>query len=209
MLRMEKEVVGLYITAHPLDAYALECKFLGTISLTKLDERPSMDIQVAVLVVEVQYFRDSKNQEVLAFAVEDKDSSRKFRLRGDQAMKFKHLMDPGTALLISGRWEYFTGKDGQQAGFFRFNNIELMSEIRDKRFRMLTLQMSLPSLNTAYNAALEEILLAHPGRLALKVELWVPEDQRSVTMDSGRIRVAPDETLFAALDRLEIGYSLQ
>jgi DNA polymerase-3 subunit alpha len=209
MLRMEKEVVGLYITAHPLDAYALECKFLGTISLTKLDERPGMDIQIAVLVVEVQYFRDSKNQEVLAFAVEDKDSSRKFRLRGDQAMKFKHLMDPGTALLISGRWEYFTGKDGQQAGFFRFNNIELMSEIRDKRFRMLTLQMSLPSLNTAYNAALEEILLAHPGRLALKVELWVPEDQRSVTMDSGRIRVAPDETLFAALDRLEIGYSLQ
>lgn len=209
MLRREKEVVGLYITAHPLDTYALEYKFLHFTLLSQLEERPSMDVQIAALVTDVQYFRDSKNQEVLAFAVEDKEGSRKFRLRGDQAMKFKHLMVPGTALLISGRWEYFQGKDGQQAGFFRFSNIELMSEIRDKRFRTLTLQLPLSSLNTTFNAALEEALLEHPGRLALKVEMWVPEDQRSVAMNSERIKVAPDEALFAALDRLEIAYILQ
>jgi hypothetical protein len=123
-------------------------------------------------------------------------------------MKFKHLMDPGTALLIAGRWEYFQGKDGQQAGFFRFNNIELLSEIRDKRFRTLTLQMSLPALNPTRNAALHQVLLEHPGRLALKVEMWVPEDQRSVAMNAEGIKVSPEPSLFAALDEMEIGYAL-
>jgi len=208
MLRREKEVVGLYITAHPLDDYALESKFLGFTPLSQLDERPGLDIQIAALVTDVQYFRDSKNQEVLAFAVEDKEGSRKFRLRGEQAMKFKHLMDPGSALLIAGRWEYFLGKDGQQAGFFRFNNIELLSEIRNKRFRTLTLQMSLPALNPTRNAALHQVLLEHPGRLALKVEMWVPEDQRSVAMNAEGIKVSPEPSLFAALDQLEIGYAL-
>jgi DNA polymerase-3 subunit alpha len=209
MLRREKEVVGLYITAHPLDDYALESRFLGFTPLSLLDERPGMDLQIAVLVTDVQYFRDTKNQEVLAFAVEDKEGSRKFRLRGDQAMKFKHLMEPGTALLITGRWEYFQGKDGQQAGFFRFNNIELMAEIREKRFRTLTLQMQLDSLSPTFNASLEEVLLAHPGRLSLKVEMWVPDDQRSMAIHSARFKVAPDQDLFTALDALEVGYTLQ
>ncbi len=208
MLRREKEVVGLYITAHPLDAYRLECRHLGTRLLSELEDRPEMDLQWAVLVTEVQYFRDSKNQEVLAFAVEDKEGSRKFRLRGDQAMKFKHLVEPGTALLISGRWEFFQGKDGQQAGYFRFSNLELLSEIREKRFKEVTLQVQLSQLALDFNADLEQLLATYPGRLALKVELWVPDDQRSVAMHSSRFRVSPDQAFFDGLDRLQVGYVL-
>ena len=208
VLRREKEVVGLYITAHPLDSYALEIKHLGLSPLLHLEERPEQDLQMAVMVTDVQYFRDSKNQEVLAFAVEDKDSTRKFRLRGDQAMKFKHLVEAGTALLISGRWEYFQGKDGQQAGFFRFANLELLSELRDKRFKSLTIRLHLDQLAPDFNQRLSETLLAHPGKLGVKVELWVPEDQRSVGLRSERLKVAPDPGLFEVLDVLEVGYSL-
>jgi DNA polymerase-3 subunit alpha len=208
VLRREKEVVGLYITAHPLDSYALEIKHLGLSPLSHLEERPEQDLQMAVMVTDVQYFRDSKNQEVLAFAVEDKDSTRKFRLRGDQAMKFKHLVEAGTALLISGRWEYFQGKDGQQAGFFRFSNLELLSELRDKRFKSLTIRLHLDQLAPDFNLRLSEALRAHPGKLGVKVELWVPEDQRSVGMRSELLKVSPDPGLFEDLERLAVGYSL-
>jgi DNA polymerase-3 subunit alpha len=208
VLRKEKEVVGLYITAHPLDSYALEIQHLGLSPLVHLDERPEQDLQMAVMVTDVQYFRDSKNQEVLAFAVEDKESTRKFRLRGDQAMKFKHLVETGTALLISGRWEYFQGKDGQQAGFFRFSNLELLSELADKRFKCLTIRLQLSQLAPAFNQSLGQTLRAYPGKLAVKVELWVPEDQRAVGMRSEHLKVAPDSGLFEELKRLEVGYAL-
>lgn len=208
VLRKEKEVVGLYITAHPLDSYALEIRHLGLSPLVHMDERPEQDLQMAVMVTDVQYFRDSKNQEVLAFAVEDKESTRKFRLRGDQAMKFKHLVESGTALLISGRWEYFQGKDGQQAGFFRFSNLELLSELRDKRFKNLTIRLQLSQLAPGFNQSLGQVLRAYPGKLGIKVELWVPEDQRAVGMRSEHLKVAPDPGLFEELERLDVGYAL-
>jgi hypothetical protein len=63
-------------------------------------------------------------------------------------------------------------------------------------------------LNPTRNAALHQVLLEHPGRLALKVEMWVPEDQRSVAMNAEGIKVSPEPSLFAALDELEIGYAL-
>ena len=123
-------------------------------------------------------------------------------------MKFKHLVEPGTALLISGRWEFFQGKDGQQAGYFRFSNLELLSEIREKRFKEVTLQVQLSQLALDFNADLEQLLATYPGRLALKVELWVPDDQRSVAMHSSRFRVSPDQAFFDGLDRLQVGYVL-
>jgi DNA polymerase-3 subunit alpha len=209
-LQREKEVVGIFLTAHPLDAYSLELSHFCNVTLKALEEQPERELSFAMLVTEVQYVNDSRNQsDSIAFTGEDYQSVRKFRIRGEQALKYKHMIQTGQSLLCRGRFEAFEGRDGGKVSFFRFHSIELLSDARGKRFRELMLNLEASQVTDELTEGLYTLLNAHPGPVALRVRLSEPGEHIQVELSARHGGIEPGNVLLDGLKDLGINYELR
>lgn len=209
-LQREKEVVGIFLTAHPLDAFTLELSHFCNATLKDLEEQPARDLAFGMLVTEVLYATDSRNQsDSIAFTGEDYQSVRKFRIRGEQALKYKHMIAVGQSLLCRGRYEAFEGRDGGKVSFFRFNSIELLSEVRGKRFRELMLHLEASQVTDELTDGLYALLNAHPGPVTLRVRLSEPGEHIQVELSARSGGVGLENTLLEGLKGMDISYELK
>ncbi len=205
-LQKEKEVVGIFITAHPLDAFRVDIQNFCNCTLSQIEEpaNQNKNLSVACLVTDVQHVRDAKNNEVLMFTVEDYESSRRLRLRGEQALMYKHLLVVGTSLILNIRYEYFTGKEGNTIGYIRYNGLELLSEVREKRYKELMLSINIEAITPAFIDELDVIFEQHPGKLKVKVKLLDAEEKLMVEFNARKNGIAPENTLLEALKKMPI-----
>src|SRR5690606_8425357 len=75
MLRREKDVVGFYISGHPLDQFKLEIDSYCTCALNQLDDYKGRDVNVAGMVTEI-VIRTGRNGNPFAlFTIEDYDTT--------------------------------------------------------------------------------------------------------------------------------------
>jgi DNA polymerase-3 subunit alpha len=205
-LKKEKEVVGFYITAHPLDAFRIDINNFCNATIAAIEEpvNQNKNLSVAGLVTDVQHSQDAKNNEILMFVVEDYEGNRRFRLKGEQALMYKHLIIQGTSLMLGIRFEYFTGKEGNQIGFVRFSSIELLSEIREKRYKELVISLSIDAITVEFVQALDEIFDAHVGKMKVRVKLVDAKEKLLVELNTRKRGISPDNTFFDRLKKLPI-----
>ncbi|MDX5417630.1 MAG: DNA polymerase III subunit alpha, partial [Hymenobacteraceae bacterium] len=103
MLRREKEVVGFYMSGHPLDQFKLEIDSYCTCPLDKIEEYKNRDVNVAGMVTDV-VIRTAKNGNPFAlFTIEDYDTSMQMALFGEDYVKFSPYLKMGLYLFIRGK----------------------------------------------------------------------------------------------------------
>src|SRR5690606_14940445 len=94
-LRREKEVVGIYISGHPLDDFKKEITAFCNTSVsafTNLDDYVNRELSVAGVITDVQH-RVYKNGKGWAlFTLEDYTDSHEFRIFGEEYLKFRHFL---------------------------------------------------------------------------------------------------------------------
>jgi DNA polymerase-3 subunit alpha len=204
-LQKEKEVVGIFITAHPLDAFKYDIKKFCNAGLRDIEEIVGRDMTFAGLVTDVQYFQDPRtNNENIVFMVEDYDSVRKLRLKGEQAMRYKHLINIGTALLIKAKYDVFTNKEGKEFKYIRFNSIDLLADVREKHFKQIILRMRTQDVTPVMIAQLGELFNAYQGTVKLQVKLFDEQEKLHVDLSSKQIRLNPENALLEALEKLPL-----
>src|SRR5690606_1762454 len=138
-LNREKEVVGIYISSHPLDDYREELNFYQKIKLKQLknneDKLIGRELSVGGIIVDVQHRTSNKDgREFGIFTLEDYEDQYEFRLFGEDYLKFKHFLQPnmilGMKLMITER--VFRDKDGIETGkrvYVNVQKMELLSEV--------------------------------------------------------------------------------
>jgi DNA polymerase-3 subunit alpha len=204
-LQKEKEVVGIFITAHPLDAFKYDIEKFTNVGLRDIEEKVGRDMVFAGLVTEVTYFQDPKtNNETMVFTVEDYDTVRKLRLKGEQAMKYKHLVMVGTALLFRAKYDSFVNKEGKEFRFLRFNSVELLADMREKHFKQIILKLRMEVITPALLGQLDGLFNEHPGQVKLQMKLWDEEEKVQVELNSKKVRLNPENSLLEALEKLPL-----
>ncbi|MDB5261676.1 MAG: polymerase subunit alpha, partial [Adhaeribacter sp.] len=102
-LRREKEVVGFYISGHPLDQFSLEIDSYCTCPLDKITDYKAKDVNVAGIVSNV-VIRTAKNGNPFAlFTLEDYDSTLNMALFGEDFVKFAQYLREGMFVFIKGK----------------------------------------------------------------------------------------------------------
>lgn len=94
-LAKEKEVVGIYISGHPLDDYKFEMKYFCSTkleSLKNLEQYVGKNLAFGGIVTNVQH-RTAKNGKGWAtFLLEGYDESYEFRIFDEEYLKFRHFL---------------------------------------------------------------------------------------------------------------------
>jgi DNA polymerase-3 subunit alpha len=94
-LAKEKEVVGIYISGHPLDDYKFEMKYFCSTkleSLKNLEQHLGKNLSFGGIVTNVQH-RTAKNGKGWAtFVLEGYDESYEFRIFDEEYLKYRHFL---------------------------------------------------------------------------------------------------------------------
>ena len=139
--------------------------------------------------------------------VEGYDDSHTFYLFSDDYLRFKEFMVNGWFLYIKGvvvmkQW-------GDQRPEFKINSIQLLSEIREKLSKSVHINIRPAAVNEEIIGKIEDILIQHPGKCALKVNLIEDSENISVDLLSRKFMVNPGNELLSLLDDLpEVQYKV-
>ncbi|MCC9137953.1 DNA polymerase III subunit alpha [Pontibacter silvestris] len=193
MLRREKEVVGFYMSGHPLDQFKLEIDSYCTCPLDKIAEYKNRDVNVAGMVSEV-VIRTAKNGNPFAlFSIEDYDSTLQMALFGEDFIKFSPWLKEGMYLYIRGKVQLRYRTEDQWE--LKPTNIQLLGDITDKMAQGVQLNINMQLFNQNLADALENAIVASPGQKRLEITLQVPEEKLSIPMYSRKYRIEPKQFL--------------
>lgn len=169
-LNKEKEVIGIYLTGHPLDTYALEVKSYATASTTNYKEKPNQVIKIAGIISACSSRFTKKGTKFCNFTIEDYDGSLEIFLFG------KDYVDFGNYVEIVGNLVFLTGKYQQRPYNkdeyeFKVSNIELLADIKDQMTSGIKLSFDLHQINEEFIDNVVAVIENHPGKHNVSMEI--------------------------------------
>ncbi len=206
-LEKERELVGMYLSAHPLDPYYMELTH-GTGCTVKhfsdMEPVEGMDVKLGGMVIDFQT-RQGKNGPFGIMKIEDYTGSTEFMLFGQTYIDFHNYGVPGTPILISGQFQRrFASSDIR----FNIKTMQLLQDMKGKLVRNITIDIETKRMNGFLKNLIEEASAADgvpTGELAFRV--FDPGINRVLHMSSGR-RIHITRALVDALDDEQISYTI-
>ena len=218
-LGKEREVVGLYLSSHPLDDFKPIIDQLCNATITdlnRLDENVGKELSIACVTVagEERTTADGKSQYGI-LSVEDYNDKYDFWLRRKDFERFRNFLHPDYYLLIRGEVRQFTTYDKNDTqklnpinrNYFNISSITQLSEVVDT-LKQVTLWIDATSLTKEFIAELADVVKRSKGKTPLHIVLYEPADGISVNMHTKRRRVVFNDELRGFLDKHNIKYSL-
>ncbi|CAG0969702.1 MAG: DNA polymerase III subunit alpha [Bacteroidetes bacterium] len=200
-LNKEKEVVGFFISGHPLDDYRFEIENFVPHKLSDLKEPLQMlkkDIKVAGIISSVNH-RISKNGKPYGnFVLEDYTDTFTFVLFGDDYLKYRQYIEQGWSLYVCGKME--TSRFNNSGYDFRISNIEILSNIKDKFTKAITLHINQQKVNQLFVEKLTYLVSNNPGNCTLQMVL--KGNECSVALESRSKKINVEMALYNELKML-------
>ncbi len=209
-LKREREVVGVYISGHPLDDYKLEIKHFCNSRLADLSNINALvgrDIKLAGIVSEFNHRTTKTGKPFGTMTLEDYDESYQLFLFGDDYLKFKEYMMPDWFLFIQGKAQRRKWGDTDQCEF-KVHKMELLSELNDKIAQSLEVNLNIQQLDSDFLNELEGLFEKHKGKCRLRLNVYEPDEKISVKMMSKTTTVGIDRELIETLERNHLQYKL-
>jgi DNA polymerase-3 subunit alpha len=213
-LRREKEVVGIYISGHPLDDFKSEIHAFCNASLSHLNDLENIinrEVSFAGVITDVQH-RTAKNGKGWAsFTMEDYTDTFEFRIFGEEYLKYRHFLMINSfvfmKLLVREGWiNRDTGKKGDPR--MQFNSFMLLQEVMENYAKKLTIKLNIDSLNEKTIFNLKETISAHKGEHTLNFMVYEMENEIKVSLVSRKQKIQISSELLEQLEHQEVRYKL-
>lgn len=205
-LRYEQEVVGFYISGHPLDTFRIELDNFCNGTLDELMTIPDgerapkhfgKDISVGGIVTSVMERMSKNGNPFIIFKIEDYKGSIEMLLGGEDCVRFKNYLEVGRFLYIKGKIQNRWKQEDQFE--FKISFIQLLTEIRDKMCRKIKINLTLDQIDAEFIALLSDTFSNNPGQCPVNMTVKDSETHLEVEMALRNYRVSPTNELFKTL----------
>jgi DNA polymerase III subunit alpha len=200
-LKIEKEVVGFYISGHPLDQFRIEFDNFCTCSGENIEEHKNKVIHLGGIVVKTIERLTKKGQPFGLFTIEDFNGTVDMALFGEDYLKNKHFLAMGNFLYLTGRVEERYNQPGLWE--FRPKAFHLLAEIRQELSKEIELQVDVTQLNTVIVDEIERIAREYHGKCLLKLIVYDEEEQIKADLMAKKYLVEPANELFEEIADIE------
>lgn len=202
-LEKERELVGRYLSAHPLDPYYMELTYGLGCTIKDFTERGPIEgaeVRLGGMVMDFQT-RQGKKGPYGILKLEDYTGSTEFMLFGQTYIDFHNYGSPGTPIIVTGVYQRrFAGSDVR----FEIKNMQLLENVKGKLIRNITINVNVKDMNKLLKAIIDENVKGEgtpEGELSFRV--FDPSINRSLHLSSGR-RIHITRELVQALDSLKV-----
>lgn len=208
-LNKEKEVIGMFISGHPLDDFRLEIESFcnGSIGmLHAMEENRNKDLLIAGIISEAEHRFTKKGDPFGTLLIEDYNDSYKIFLWRENYLKFKHFLNPGTFVALKGRIEIPPRRNEYE---FTINSIDLLQTLRETKSNSLELKVSTKSLDQIMISDLNKLFIDHEGTIPVHFVVFDPLDGVEVRMPSKSLKVGLDNDFVRGLREFDLEFKIK
>ena len=213
-LAREKEVVGIYISGHPLDDFKVEMNTFCNSNVTAfkdVEKFINKELSFGGIITEVEHRISRQGKGWASFTVEDYVDSCEFRIFGEEYLKFKHFLTQNNFLFIKsfikeGWQNRDTGKKGSPR--IQFNSFKLLHDVLGSFAKKLSIQLKLNEINEIQIKKLKSIIDLYNGNHRLDFVIYDNEEKVKLDLISENKKVDISQKLLDELDKEKILFKL-
>jgi DNA polymerase-3 subunit alpha len=167
-LAKEREVVGIYISGHPLDDYRFEMKYFCNSrldALKNLEQHVTKNLTIGGIISNVQHKVAKNGKGWASFMLEGYDESHEFRIYGEEYLKFRHFLIANNftyiKVTVKEGWVNQEGKKGEPR--IQFITIQYLQDVLTTFAKKLIVQFNVSELQEQQIMRLFEVFNSNRG----------------------------------------------
>ena len=219
MLQREKDLVGMYLSSHPLDRYSFEIKNFTNCQLANLSnfvseceaKKQTAKVYVAGIVTDFKTLTTKTGKPYSRTVLEDYSGSYELPLFGKDHENFMQYMTPKSALFLEGVVEekFFLKQEERAQGktapyAFKVRKVTLLGNISDDILSGFSMDITTPMLTQAFREDLVKVIKHHKGNIPLTLYLFDPQTRYRIQFISKKFQVAVTSEFIQDLQRIGI-----
>ena len=194
-LKREKEVVGIYISGHPLDDFKTEIKYFCNASLSDLRELTRLvnrEVSIAGVITDIQHRTSKNGKGGAAFTVEDYNDSYEFRLFNEDYLKFRHflLINSFIYLRLYVREGFIKKETGERSEpRLQYNTMMQLQDVMQQFAKKITIHLNVEDIKPNKIDVLKQAVRDHGGEHQLYFSVYKLDEDVKLTMQSRKLKV--------------------
>ena len=206
-LNKERELVGIYLSAHPLDEYKLILDNLCNTKCAELADRCAAlkdrdDVTLGGIVTGIQSRFGKNNNPWGIITIEDFEGSGELVLFGEDWVNLNGKFIEGAPVYVTGKMasRFYNGNQKE----LKISNVELLQTIKEKAIDSITISMITDQLDEEIANDLVELINENPGKTKLFFQLRDSRGNNHVLLKSNGNGVDVRHTLIDYIERHEM-----
>ncbi len=191
-LNKERDLVGIYLSAHPLDDYSFVLNNVCNTKLTELEDKALLatrkEVSFGGIVTNIRIGESKRGSLYGIIKMEDFSGSGEVALFGKDWLDFHNCFIEGASLYITASVVPHQWKKGEYS--MQLKSIDLLSEVKDKLVEKITLNVPLENLTTNMVQDLAEIVRECPGESELYFNVHSSTDNMSTLLFSRKVKIS-------------------
>ena len=220
-LQKEKELVGMFLSSHPLDKYRFELDTFAGCSIGQLqsiideatqNQSGSRKLSVAGLITSVSTMTSKAGKPFAKATVEDYEGSYEIALFGNDYEAFMPYLKEHEAIFIEGEVKprYFSkpaegGKPAEAVPYtYRIQKMSLLGNVADEKVKTFVINMNTDQITPEFRAALVKLIKLNPGKIPLSMKLYDPVNHWTIDFASRKFTVSVSNQFIEEVKKLGV-----
>jgi DNA polymerase-3 subunit alpha len=205
-LNKERDLVGIYLSAHPLDEYKIVLDNLCNTRCSELADRCAAmadreDVTLGGIVTGVQSRFGKNNNPWGIVTLEDFNGSGELVLFGEDWKNLNGKFIEGSAVYVTGKMRSRFANSQQKE--FKVNDVELLQTVKEKAIDRLTISLNSDLLNDQIVEELNELVAENPGKTKLFFQLRDSTGKYHVLLHSRKNTIDVRHSLINYIEQTE------
>jgi len=209
-LNKEKELVGIYLSSHPLDDFYIVLNHVCNTGMKEIaDDKYALKGREIVMGGIVTAFREGMTKTGKPFGIlklEDYTGTAEVPLFGNDFIEYAKYGRPNMYLLIRG--QYQPRKFNENELDFRIAKIELLPDVKDSLIEKITINIPLFKLEEELITELSSLIKNNPGNTSLYFKVEDQEKNMYVSLNAENQKYAVSRDLVRYLENKEIYFKI-
>ena len=219
LLQKEKDLVGMYLSSHPLERFNFELKTFTNCGMAGLqdliteceNEKKTAKVSVAGLVTSYKQQLTKKGTPYSRTVLEDYSGSYELALFGRDHENYFQYMQPHEALYLEGVVEekFFLKPEERAQGktspyVFKVRKIMMLGNVTSEYLKSFSISIDTPMLTPAFREDLLRVVKKHRGGTPLEMFLFDPKTRYRIQFKSNKFQVSVSSDLITDLHRIGV-----
>lgn len=199
-LNKEKDLVGIYLSAHPLDEYSIVLEEVCKTHMVDLADKNALanqDLTLGGIVTNVREGYGKTGKPYGIVRMEDYSGSAELPFFGNDWIEWRNYLAVGMFLFIKAQCQPRQWKPDEYD--IKVNSIELLTDVKEKSIEKLTILTPLTALNEELILELSSLIKDHPGNAELYFKVKDTDGQMGVDMMSRSMKISVQKDLITYL----------
>ena len=183
-LNRERDLVGIYLSAHPLDDYSIVLNSMCNTHCSEIGDKQALakkeNVVFAGIVTDVKSKMTKTNKPCGFVTIEDFEGSGELALFGEEWAQWRGMFTDGCLLYITGKCQSRYGND--QYLELKLSSVEFLQTVKEKRIERFTITVDSDMINDTFVNELETVLEKEEGPAQLYLQIHDVDTKTNVML---------------------------